>query len=118
MRQIIASRPARKLILILFIVTLTTGGLYYANDADARVYRVRSSSSADLEPALGDESKILYSIPQDAKEGLYPGLTVSKLPSGCSTKYTSSLTYHDCSGVYFRQVYKGNKLAYMVIERP
>ena len=119
MRQIIASQPARIMTFILFTIALSTGGIFYADDADARIVRTRDlDPNPTLEPTVGQETNIMYSIPQDAKAGLFPGTTVSKLPSGCATKYTSSLTYYDCSNVYFREYFKGNKLVYMVIEKP
>ena len=119
MRQIIASRPARILTFILFAIALSTGGMFFADDADARLVRTRDlNTNPTLEPEVGQETNIMYSIPQDAQAGLFPGTTVSKLPSGCATKYTSSLTYYDCSNVYFREYFKGNKLVYMVIEKP
>ena len=116
MRHIIASQPARKLTFLLFVIALSTGGLFYTNAADARVYKQYDSTA--MEPTVGQENNIIYSIPQDVQAGLFPGTTVSKLPSGCATKYTSSLTYYDCSNVYFRKYFKGSKLVYMVIEKP
>ena len=116
MRQIIASRPARKLTLLLLAIALSTGGMFYATNSDARVYKQYDPSA--MEPALGEESNIIYSIPTGAQSGLMPGTTVSNLPSGCATKYTSSLTYYDCSNVYFREYFRGSKVVYMVIDKP
>ena len=117
MRLIIASRPARKLILILFAIALSTSGLLYVNNADARIYK-QYDPNPTLKPGLGEETNIMYSIPGDAQAGLFPGTTVTNLPSGCATKYTSALTYYDCSDVYFREYFKGGKLVYMVIDKP
>lgn len=119
MRQIIASRPARKLTSILFVVALTTGGWLSASDAGARIIRARHlDPNPVLRPEVGSETKIYYSIPQEARDILSPGTLVSILPSGCSTKHTSDLTYYDCSDVYFQPYYKGNQLVYMVIDKP
>ncbi len=119
MRLIIASRPAKKLILILFAIALSTGGLLCTNNADARTIRTRDlDPNPVLSPKVGNESKIFYSIPQDAQEALTPGTLVSVMPSGCATKYTSSMTYYDCSGVYFKEYFKGSRLVYMIIDKP
>ena len=119
MRHIIASRPVKKLSFILFAIALSTGGILYTGDADAGVIRTRDlDPNPVVKPDVGNESSINYSIPQDAKEGLSTGTLVSKLPSGCATKYTSSLTYYDCSDVYLKPYYKGNNLVYQVINRP
>ena len=118
MREIIASRPAGKLTLMLFAITLSTVGFF--SDADAvKVIRSRDlDPNPVLSPDVGNESKIYYSIPEAAEEQLTPGTLVSVIPSGCSTKHTRDLTYYDCSGTYFKQYYKGNRLVYMVIDKP
>ena len=119
MRLIIASRPAGKLILILFTIVLSTGGLFYTNNADASIVRTRHlDPNPVMTPEVGNETKIYYSIPQDVQEGLAPGTLVSVMPSGCATKYTSSMTYYDCSGVYLKEYFKGSRLVYMIIDKP
>lgn len=120
MKVVIMSRPAKNLIWILCAISVSIGGMYFAADADAvEVVRSRDlDPNPVVSPTVGNESKIYYSIPEDAKEVLTPGTLVSAKLSGCSTKHTSELTYYDCSGLYLKPYYKGNKLVYMVIERP
>lgn len=118
MKLIIASRPAKKLILTLFAITLSTGGLFCTADAVTVIRSRDLDPNPVLSPKVGNESKIYYSIPQNAQEALTPGTLVSVIPSGCATKYTSSLTYYDCSDIYFKEYFKGNRLVYMVIDKP
>ncbi len=114
MRQIIASQPAT---LILFTIALVASCMLCADNVDARRYYINDPNPV-IEPDNGRESDIFYSIPDDMKKGLAPSTLISKLPSGCATKYTRDLTYYDCDGVYLKPYFKGNDLVYMVIEEP
>jgi len=42
------------------------------------------------------------------------GAIVPALPGGCATVQVSGVTYHQCSGVYYRPYYQGTTLVYQV----
>ena len=42
------------------------------------------------------------------------GTIVPALPGGCATVQINGITYHQCSGVYYRPYYQGTTLVYQV----
>src|SRR5262245_21746719 len=42
------------------------------------------------------------------------GTVVPALPGGCTTVQVNGVTYHQCSGVYYRPYYQGDTLVYQV----
>jgi hypothetical protein len=42
------------------------------------------------------------------------GTIVPALPGGCGTTQVNGITYHQCSGVYYRPYYQGSTLVYQV----
>ncbi len=46
------------------------------------------------------------------------GTRVRTLPRSCTTVVTRDITYHECSGVYYRPYYEGTKVVYVVVEAP
>jgi len=43
-----------------------------------------------------------------------PGTVVTTLPSGCTTAIINGISYHQCSGVYYRPQYSGSSVVYVV----
>ena len=46
------------------------------------------------------------------------GTRVATLPPSCTTVITAGVTYHQCSGTYYRPYYQGAEVVYVVVEAP
>ena len=46
------------------------------------------------------------------------GTTIAVLPTSCTTVVSASVTYHSCGGVYYKPVYHGTTLNYVVVNQP
>lgn len=46
------------------------------------------------------------------------GHRVTILPAGCTTVITDEITYHHCSGYYYRPYYEGDTVVYVIVEAP
>lgn len=46
------------------------------------------------------------------------GTVVQALPSGCSSVTVSGVSYSDCGGAFYKTAFQGNKLVYVVVEKP
>ena len=46
------------------------------------------------------------------------GTVVQTLPGGCTAVTVSGKSYSDCGGVFYQAAYQGNKLVYVVVQKP
>ncbi len=46
------------------------------------------------------------------------GTVVQALPGGCTAVTVSGKSYSDCGGVFYQAAYQGNKLVYVVVDKP
>jgi hypothetical protein len=46
------------------------------------------------------------------------GTRVATLPPSCTTVIAAGVTYHQCSGAYYRPYYQGTEVVYVVVEAP
>ena len=46
------------------------------------------------------------------------GTIVAKLPEGCTSVVVGGASYSDCGGVFYKAVFQGNNLVYVVVEKP
>ena len=64
--------------------------------------------------AVGTAVGNSISAPPAPTTSVAVGTVVPALPGGCTTVQVNGITYHQCSGVYYRPYYQGTTLVYQV----
>jgi len=53
-----------------------------------------------------------------APSGVSVGTVVQTLPAGCKPVTVSGVAYQDCGGSFYKTVFQGNNLVYVVVQNP
>jgi len=82
--------------------------LFFVRNAEARIGRPASPGSV---------AGVRRRTRRRTVHRVARGTRVYALPTSCTTVISGGMTYHRCSGVYYRPYYEGNTVVY-VVENP
>ena len=85
----------------------------YRRDVDVDVHRRGRYRSVDVDVDVRHRPPV-GAVAAAAAVGTW----VATLPRSCTTVVTYGVTYHDCSGAYYRPYYRGTTLVYVVVDAP
>jgi hypothetical protein len=84
--------------------------------------KANASAAASQQQAAATQQQTAAAKQQTAAAQTYSGVplgtVVEALPPGCIAVTVGKSQYQDCDGSFYRAAFQGNKLLYVVVEKP